>query len=97
MSDARKADDPPLTEDRDGPLGEEGWHAGATFFSESGGRPALSGAEEQGGPPPSDDAAGAEDVHRPASEEDTAPLQDEGKGEPQSWPGTSFGSIPPPG
>jgi hypothetical protein len=33
----------------------------------------------------------------PASEADTAPVQDDGKGAPQSWPGSSFGSIPPPG
>jgi len=106
----------PLTEDRDGPLGEEGWHAGATFFEESGGRPASSGGDRKdssqgagGGDPhlpaseagagiiPEDQDAGAADVHSPASEADSAPLQDEHHGETQSWPGRSFGSIPPPG
>jgi hypothetical protein len=38
------------------------------------------------------------DVHHPASEDDRAPLRGEGGGgEPQSWPGKGFGSIPPPG
>ncbi len=92
MSDDRKADRPPLTEDRDGPLAEQGWHGGATFFSESGGRTAEAAGQEQEA---EGDADG--DVHRPASEADTAPLQDEHHGETQSWPGTSFGSIPPPG
>jgi hypothetical protein len=94
MSDDRKPDRARLTEDKEGPLGEKGWHAGATFFSESGGRPAQ--AEGQEGTSGAGDAAD-EDVHMPASEADTAPVQDDGKGEPQSWPGSSFGSIPPPG
>ena len=112
MSDDRKADRTPLTEDQDGPLGEQGWHAGATFFSESGGRPAqaegqeasrdaggaLPASESGTGQIPEDRGAAGEDVHRPASEADTAPLQEEdGAGETQSWPGSSFGSIPPPG
>ena len=112
MTDDRKADGPPLSEDQNGPLGREGWHAGATFFSESGGRPAqFDGPEgsrgaggsdphlpasESGTFPDDGDAEGG-DVHLPASEADTAPFKDEGKGEPQSWPGSSFGSIPPPG
>lgn len=101
MSDDGKAASPPLTEDRDGPLAEQGWHAGATFFSESGGRPAqANGQEDSGGSGliSEDDGAGGEDVHWPASEADTAPLREEdGHGETQSWPGSSFGSIPPPG
>lgn len=98
MSDDGKADRPPLTEDQDGPLAEQGWHAGATFFSESGGRPArAAGQADEGSTGSSDDSAGG-DTHRPASEADTAPLQEEdGGGETQSWPGSSFGSIPPPG
>jgi hypothetical protein len=97
MSDDGKAGRAPLSEDRDGPLAEQGWHAGATFFAESGGRPAQPGAEGS-----NEDGTLAEeiadgDVHRPASEADTAPLQDEQHGETQSWPGGSFGSIPPPG
>ncbi len=115
MSDDGKAARPPLTEDRDGPLAEQGWHGGATFFSESGGRPAQAVGEEQEGSrgagggdphvPASESGAGivpedadtGGDVHRPASEADSAPLQDEHHGETQSWPGSSFGSIPPPG
>jgi hypothetical protein len=100
MSDDGKADRPPLTQDRDGPLAEQGWHGGATFFSESGGRPAQAAGQEQEGSRGAgsvpEDAAGG-DVHRPASEADSAPLQDEHHGETQSWPGSSFGSIPPPG
>lgn len=46
--------------------------------------------EEGGGP--------AGETRRPASEADTAPLQEDGAGgEPQSWPGKSFGTILPPG
>lgn len=45
-----------------------------------------------------EDEGAAADTHRPASEADTAPLQeDSGSGEPQSWPGKSFGTILPPG
>jgi hypothetical protein len=97
MSDDRDPDPAPLTEDKDGPLGEKGWHAGATFFSESGGRPAQ--AEGQGSSGGAEPKPGDldQDVHMPASEADTAAVQDDGKGEPQSWPGSSFGSIPPPG
>jgi hypothetical protein len=99
MSDDRRAESPPLTEDQDGPLGEQGWHAGATFFAESGGRPANAGDApgEDRSEVTADAASTDEAVHRPASEEDMAPLQDAGQGEPQSWPGRSFGSIPPPG
>ncbi len=83
----------PLENDREGPLADKGWHAGATFFEESGGQPANSGDQR----PESGDGADGGDVHKPASEADTAPLKDEEQGEPQSWPGRSFGSIPPPG
>lgn len=114
MSDGKN--ETPLKADRDGPLAKEGWHGGATFFEESGGRPASPGGEraESGqsagggdthlpaseagaGVIPEDEDQGTTDVHSPASEADTAPLQDEHQGETQSWPGSSFGSIPPPG
>ena len=36
-------------------------------------------------------------VHLPESEADTPLLDGEEGAEPQSWPGKSFGSIPPPG
>ena len=102
MSDDGKAGRPPLAEDRDGPLAGQGWHGGATFFSESGGRPARAPApDEEGargaGTVPEDGDAKGDDVSRPASEPDTAPFHDEHHGETQSWPGSSFGSIPPPG
>ncbi|HZG46360.1 MAG TPA: hypothetical protein VEZ41_08840 [Allosphingosinicella sp.] len=115
MSDDRKASRPPLTEDQNGPLAQQGWHAGATFFNESGGRPAqaegreasrgagggdthLPASESGTGAIPEDTDRRVEDVDRPASEADTAPLQeDDGHGETESWPGSSFGSIPPPG
>ncbi|HEY0114437.1 MAG TPA: hypothetical protein VGB54_01835 [Allosphingosinicella sp.] len=57
----------------------------------------LPASEAGTGMIPEDRSSGADDVHRPASEADTAPLQDQGQGEPQSWPGKSFGTIPPPG
>ena len=91
MNDDPKADRAPLTQDRDGPLGEQGWHAGATFFSESGGRPAEVEGRDEG--PATEEG----DPHLPASEADMAPIQNEEQGEPQSWAGSSFGSIPPPG
>jgi len=112
----KSRDRAPLDTDREGPLADKGWHGGATFFEESGGRPAESGGEKReggegagGGDPhlpaseagtgmiPEDEDAGATDVHAPASEADSAPLQDEQEGEAQSWPGRSFGTIPPPG
>lgn len=37
------------------------------------------------------------DVHLPASEADSPALREEREREPQSWPGSGFGSIPPPG
>ena len=53
-------------------------------------------ASEQGSGIISGDEAGAGDTSLPASESDM--LADEhASGEPQSWPGSSFGSIPPPG
>lgn len=116
MEDADNQRDVPLTEDRDGPLGKQGWHAGATFFAESGGEPAhVPEQGEQGGPGagggdehlpaseagagiiPGEEGAGAGDTHRTASEAHSAPAGDEEGGEAQSWLGTSFGSIPPPG
>ena len=57
----------------------------------------LPASESETGIIPDGSQGAGTDVHRPASEEDSAPLQDESHGEPQSWPGKSFGSIPPPG
>lgn len=72
MADGKKRDGPPLTEDRDGPLGEKGWHAGATFFEESGGRPAkAAGASE------SRQGAGGGDPHIPASEAGTGMIPED--------------------
>jgi len=69
----------PLTEDRDGPLGKQGWHAGATFFQETGGEPARppQAAEER------EQGAGGGDGHLPASEAGTGMIpEDEEAGEP---------------
>ena len=58
----------------------------------------LPASESGTGMIPEEGEGPAADTHRPASEADTAPLQDEGGGgEPQSWPGKSFGTILPPG
>ena len=59
--------------------------------------PHLPASESGTGMIPEEGEGPAGDTHRPASEPDTGPFKDEGGGEPQSWPGTSFGSIPPPG
>ncbi|HEY0116127.1 MAG TPA: hypothetical protein VGB54_10430 [Allosphingosinicella sp.] len=63
----------------------------------AGGEGHLPASEAGTGMIPEDEGSAADDVHRPASEADSAPLRDEGQGEPQSWPGKSFGTIPPPG
>jgi hypothetical protein len=57
----------------------------------------LPASESGTGMIPEDGKDATPDVHRPESEADTAPLQDESRGEPQSWPGKSFGTILPPG
>lgn len=45
-----------------------------------------------------DETGASADLHLPASEADSGALEGEKSGgEPQSWPGKSFGSIPPPG
>ena len=59
--------------------------------------PHLPASESGTGMIPEEGEGPASGTHRPASEADTAPLQDEGGAELQSWPGTSFGSILPPG
>jgi hypothetical protein len=61
-----------------------------------GGDPHLPASEAGGGIIPEDEGT-TSDVHAPASEADEGGLQDDRGGEPQSWPGKSFGSIPPPG
>jgi hypothetical protein len=74
MTDTSKGTDrEPLTEDRDGPLADKGWHAGATFFEESGDRPAEApSGGEAGGAEGSSDAL-------PASEAGTGIIpEDEG-------------------
>jgi hypothetical protein len=59
--------------------------------------PHLPASEAGSGIIPEDGEGGGPDTHLPASEADTAPLQHESGGEPQSWPGKSFGTILPPG
>lgn len=99
--------------DQDKDPDTEAWRAGETFFEKSGGAPAIAAggdgdlgvggsdaglpASEAGASIIPEDASGSGDVHRPASEADTGALTDSGTGPTQSWPGKSFGSIPPPG
>lgn len=80
-------------DEQSGGLAGKGWRAGETFFEESGGRPAVvEGADE------SDQGTGQSGTSLPASEEDSGSLQDDGKAEPQSWPGGGGpGTFPPPG
>jgi hypothetical protein len=59
------------------------------------GDPHLPASEEGTGIIP-EDKTGAGDTSKPASEADMISDEETG-GEPQSWPGKSFGSIPPPG
>lgn len=87
-------------------LADKGWQAGTTFFEASGGRPAKAAggddhmptSESDTGLIPEDEGQSGGDVHLPASEEDTGGFTDEGRGEPQSWPGSGGpGTFPPPG
>lgn len=97
--DRQPSGDTPLTQDREGPLGNRGWHGGATFFEESGGGDGHLPASESGtGLIPEDEGGDAADVHKPASESDTGALTEEDDHPPISWPGGGGpGTIPPPG
>ena len=73
-------------------LAGKGWHAGETFFEESGGKPALRAGRSEAG---ADDAE--EDAQQTGSDDDDGGITDEGA-EPQSWPGKGGpGTFPPPG
>ena len=61
-----------------------------------GGDPHLPASEAGAGIIPEDEGPSG-DVHAPASEADEGGIQHDQGSEPQSWPGKSFGSIPPPG